>query len=135
MHGGFRSIVMTEVAISSFYPTHALVVKYKKDNDSMTYDISVSDGNILLARDSYQRPKISYGNDNGYYTLLLVDIDFPSRAASPRKFCIYWALVNICKSDRSCIKEVSIYSKYLLKFCNCVHIGTICKHILHNLFR
>ena len=106
MHGGFRSIVMTEITLASFYPTHGLVVKYKRDNDSTANDIVVADGNILLARELHLRPKISYGNDNGYYTLLLVDIDFPSRAASPRKFCIYWALVNICKSDRTCIKEV-----------------------------
>ena len=81
-------------------------MKYKRSDESSTNDIAVDDGNILFARELHLRPKISYGNDDGYYTLLLLDVDFPSRASSPRRFCVYWALVNICKVDKMAIKEV-----------------------------
>lgn len=106
IHGGFRSIVMSDLSSSSFFPKFNLVVKYRKTIDSITNDVAVNDGNIILARELQLRPKISYDCNVGYFTLLLVDMDSPARAASDRRFCIHWALVNVCQSDKSAIKEV-----------------------------
>lgn len=108
-----------ELDIDRCYPSHRLVVKYRRDESSAAFDIDVSGGNILAARKLHSRPKISYGHgssdgdgDGGYYSLLLLDIDFPARAAavaSTGRSCVNWALLNICKSDRAAMKEVAAH--------------------------
>jgi hypothetical protein len=104
IHGGFRSVAIPELEIAPYYPTHHLAVKYRREESSTNFDIAVSGGNILSARMLHSRPKISYGDDDGYFSLLLLDMDFPRRAAGGS--CVYWALLNICKSDRAAMKEV-----------------------------
>jgi hypothetical protein len=106
MHGGFRSIVMSDISTGNFFPTHSLTVKFRLSSDSMTNDILVDDGNILMARDLYIRPRMTYSADAEYFTLLLLDMDFPSRAASDRRICVYWALVNVCQRNKTAVREV-----------------------------
>ena len=100
---------MSDLSTTSFFPKFNLVVKYRRTTDSITNDIAVSDGNILLAQELQVRPKISYDSNDGYFSLLLVDLDSPARAASNRRFCVYWALVNVCQNDKAAIKEVILY--------------------------
>ena len=116
IHGGFRSVAIPELAVSRCYPSRHLAVKYRRDESAANYDIEVSGGNILAARKLHSRPKISYGDGDGYFTLLLLDIDFPSRMAQAQaaetggegSSCVNWALLNICKSDRAAMKEVTV---------------------------
>jgi hypothetical protein len=71
----------------------------------------VDDGNVLRPSSLLAMPKMTYDcTTDHYFTLLMVDIDYPARADIDRTYLLYWVVLNVNILDKRSALEVIVNS-------------------------
>ena len=105
INSGFRLVVQPDL-FNNFFPTVDLSITYTTDDNQA---ILVDDGNIIEPYQLVNKPIVSFQSESviaKYFTLLMLDLDFPSRADSNQRLFLQWGLVNIHGNDLSTGNEV-----------------------------
>eukprot|EP01038_Epipyxis_sp_PR26KG_P015099 gene15099-20316_t len=109
---GFHSISQPDVWIHSFQPKYQLNLLYSSHETDI-----IDDGNIISPQKLIQKPEVTIGyrmseksiSSDLYFSLVMIDLDFPSHSDTNRRFFLQWGISNIQGSDLTPATEFASY--------------------------